>query len=115
MELLEIESRVAAGAAWLDERVPGWTDRVALSYLNINSPFSCVLGQVYETEGRAAGVNGFYYVQRELMRNDNEMAIALGFNASKGEYEDRAAEMPVLTEAWCRLILAKRAELALAA
>lgn len=41
-----VEARVAAGAQWLDEQLPGWADKVDLEQLNMSSPFWCVLGQL---------------------------------------------------------------------
>lgn len=114
MELYEVEPRVAAGAAWMDKKFPGWESKVNLLQLNIAIPFSCVLGQVFE--GHAPlHTNGYYWALLNLMDGDGSLAIDLGFNALPGEYEDRMDEMPVLTEAWCRLIAARQAELALAA
>lgn len=114
MNMQAIEERVQAGAAWLDANVEeGWVNRIALPYLNINSPFCCVLGQLFEDQKE--WVNGYYFALMNLLGGDQEEAMALGFNASYGEYQDRVAEMPVLTEAWRRYITAKREELALAA
>jgi hypothetical protein len=113
MELYEVESRVAAGAAWMDEKAPGWEDQVNILTLDIGIPFVCVLGQVF---GRQAPLhtNGYYWALLNLMEGNSRLSIKLGFNALEAEYEERMAEMPVLTEAWRRLIV-KRAELALAA
>lgn len=114
MKMQEIDERVQAGAAWLDANAPeGWVNSIALPYLDINSPSRCVLGQLFED--RKEWVNGYYFALMNMMAGDQEMAMDLGFNALRGEYEERVAEMPVLTEAWRRYITAKREELALAA
>lgn len=42
-----IEQRVADGAAWLDEKYPGWFDKIDLAILDLGSCTQCVLGQVY--------------------------------------------------------------------
>lgn len=41
------EVRVARGAAWLDEKYPGWYSKIDLSVLDISDCYQCVLGQVY--------------------------------------------------------------------
>jgi hypothetical protein len=41
-----LTKRVASGAAWLDTHRPGWRAEVSVETLDMNSPFSCVLGQV---------------------------------------------------------------------
>lgn len=115
MELYEVEPRVAAGAAWMDKKLPGWEGQVNLLLLDIGIPFMCVLGQVYRCQGQGALTNGYYWAINNLMDGDGSLAIDLGFNALPGDYEDRLDEMPVLTEAWRRLIAARQAELALAA
>lgn len=39
--------RVAAGIKLLDEKVPGWRDKVIISELNMSSSVYCILGQVF--------------------------------------------------------------------
>lgn len=114
MEVYEAEPRVAAGAAWMDEKFPGWESKVNLLRLDIGIPFMCVLGQVFR-EHAPLHSNGYYWALNNLMDGDGSLSIDLGFNATAREYEERVAEMPVLTEAWRRLIAARQAELALAA
>lgn len=41
------ESRVRRGAALLDERLPGWADRIDLDRLNMRHCGRCVLGQLH--------------------------------------------------------------------
>lgn len=43
----EIAVRVARGAAWLDEKYPGWWAKIDLSTLDLSRCTQCVLGQVY--------------------------------------------------------------------
>lgn len=45
--MISVAERVAHGAAWLDERYPGWVDAIDLGKLNVASCHACVLGQVY--------------------------------------------------------------------
>lgn len=44
---LTVEERVRNGAAFLDERVPGWRERVDPDELAIQQCDYCVLGQVF--------------------------------------------------------------------
>lgn len=109
MNVYDAEARVAAGAAWMDANGPeGWLDKIALPYLNINSPHSCVLGQVYDTKA-TMWEPGYSYAVKNLLRSDYDAAMRLGFNGTTEH------EMVVLTETWRRYITAKREELALAA
>jgi hypothetical protein len=41
-----IAERVARGAALLDEREPGWWQRIDLGALDMDEPCECVLGQL---------------------------------------------------------------------
>lgn len=43
---MSIEERVARGAAWLDETLPGWERRIDLAQLNLANACRCVLGQI---------------------------------------------------------------------
>ncbi len=42
-----IDERVLAGAALLDEAVPGWANRINLAWFDLSNGDRCVLGQVY--------------------------------------------------------------------
>ena len=42
-----IQERVAAGAALLDKKVPGWREQVNLGTLKMNHCGRCVLGQIF--------------------------------------------------------------------
>lgn len=46
-----IAERVAAGAALLDERQPGWWQRINLDSLDLGSCVGCILGQLYARAG----------------------------------------------------------------
>ena len=58
MDQNEINDAVARGAALLDEKAPGWIDKIDLSTLNIASDRLCILGQVYEDYEDFAGASG---------------------------------------------------------
>lgn len=42
-----VTEKVALGAAFLDEKLPGWVNRVALDLLNMAGSSRCVLGQLH--------------------------------------------------------------------
>lgn len=42
----EFAANARRGAAWLDEHVPGWANKIDQTTLNLNSSDSCVLGQL---------------------------------------------------------------------
>lgn len=56
-----IAERVAAGAAWLDENVPDWVERIDLARLDVSDCVDCVLGQLF---------GGFSGAPRELIGFD---------------------------------------------
>lgn len=43
-----IPGSAARGAAFLDEHVPGWADRIDLAALDLDSCTKCVLGQLFD-------------------------------------------------------------------
>jgi hypothetical protein len=44
------EQKIAQGVAYLDEKVPGWWDKVDLDTLELDSCVKCVLGQLQGNE-----------------------------------------------------------------
>lgn len=52
----EADERVRAGMALLDERVPGWRDRVNRRRLDLSSMRKCPLGQIYGSFATALDV-----------------------------------------------------------
>lgn len=42
-----LEPRVDKGIAFLDEKVPGWRDKINRETLEVYSPCSCIIGQLY--------------------------------------------------------------------
>lgn len=89
---------VERGAALLDERLPGWEDKIDLERLDLASTCNCVLGQLHRKRGRPGHRN--YYAGL------NELGITTpsryGFSVwSGGRFES-------LTEAWRRLITRRR-------
>ena len=87
-----IAERVAAGAAFLDERKPGWWKRINLDTLDIYSCTACVIGQLgMADEGHE---NPF----------DPDLGFDKALDAAPGMAGYRA-----LNRAWRRVIEARRA------
>jgi hypothetical protein len=91
-----IEARVRRGAALLDERVPGWMERINLERLRLEDCRACVLGQLYG--GFGAGLRAL-----DLHWPDPE---TLGF-CKAGRPTD--SNYLRLTAAWRALISERRA------
>jgi hypothetical protein len=85
-----IAERVAAGAALLDERVPGWHDAIDVDRLDIDSPTQCVLGQLY----------GDYLAGEDAL---SELADSWSSAVSYG-FVERDVDGDELTDAWRALI-----------
>lgn len=103
--LVCLETRVMAGVAWLDENGPAeWWDRVDLFTLNIDSPFDCVLGQVFAADADTVGYStGYIYAVRTFP----EMLDAgprFGFIGLSHIADEE------LTKVWLRVIHARREE-----
>lgn len=62
-DLDQARQAVAKGAALLDERNPGWRERINLGTLEIGSVYDCVLGQLY---GEMDGYDGYDVGKRLL-------------------------------------------------
>lgn len=113
-----VAERVAAGAAFLDEREPGWWQKVDLERISMDSACNCVLGQLstdrlsrpeqFGDWGQicsAFGLTEGYLGQSSGRLSDTE----LGFNASsKPGSEDQLSEYVALGAEWTRVILARR-------
>lgn len=46
-EIAKIPARVSRGIKWLDKNEDKWWDKISLVDLNMESGFSCILGQLY--------------------------------------------------------------------
>ncbi|TDB90878.1 hypothetical protein E1264_03365 [Actinomadura sp. KC216] len=92
--MLDIEVRVKDGAAFLDEKRPGWADEIDLETLDVADGDYCVLAQLYDD------YNTGYYV---LGLDDVWDRRDLGFSAIGYD------EYPALTDAWHALITERRA------
>lgn len=63
---MSLQERAARGAAWLDQEMPGWANRIDTETLWLGSCTQCVLGQLYghidkcpHTEEQWEDDNGF--------------------------------------------------------
>jgi hypothetical protein len=66
---VELEERVQRGAQLLDEKYPGWADRIDLRSFSISSPWLCILGQLFG--GYLEGVYSLNIVQQEALYGFN--------------------------------------------
>lgn len=113
----ELDARVAKGAALLDEKDPGWLDVIDIDRLDVHSTVDCVAGQLFSagTDPDGAFCNTMY----RLGLDTADGATAYGFQLRVWEVHWRAEELGInatgaqiyapLTDAWKRLITARRA------
>jgi hypothetical protein len=104
MTMETMTERVVRGAALLDERMPGWEAKIDLDRLDLDSVWECVLGQLY---GQDPNWNG--YDRGKLVLGGMDIATAADHGFSQGETGTTYGEYRELTNAWCDLILSRRA------
>ena len=97
-DMVSIRNRVAKGAAFFDERDPGWFDCINPEWLNVADAISCPVGQIYQ------GSWDFTWTI-ELMLGITDPALSaraaeLGLCAQGND--DR--EYPALTRAWAAIV-----------
>lgn len=84
------ETLAPKGAALLDEKMPGWADKIDLDELQLNDQCNCVLGQVYGgyDDGTAELFGYIFDDAREGDVPDWGTARAYGFDAGfmNGEF-----------------------------
>jgi len=112
-----VQARVARGAALLDEKLPGWDQRIDLDRLNLGDCFTCILGQLFTDQGWAElEVTPYVLGASELLElHPDEVSIL--FSRKPGQYAftgapedlDKDEAFTALTEEWCTLIRARRA------
>lgn len=116
MTAATITERVAAGAAFLDEREPGWLYRIDLARLDLHAPCKCVLGQLATDKhfdlgtwswSEICSVFGISVFDPAAAQSDYD----LGFNAAwpLGDEVTSLADYAALTAEWRRYIEARRA------
>ena len=92
----ELRARVVAGAALLDESVPGWESKIDTSTLRLQSHTNCVLGQIFGDYTTGLTTLGLWdgVVREGLSEALAPVVDGLGFHAAHlGLYDD-------LTCAW---------------
>lgn len=105
------EAQIAKGVALLDEKVPGWLDRIDLAALRLDSCSRCVLGQLSGlTDSSAADAMAFQLWPElestsEFFRCVSPVATEHGFNAPNDD-----DEYDYLTDEWKATIVRLRAE-----
>jgi hypothetical protein len=100
----DFESRIDKGVAYLNRTNPKWYENIELNNLDLKSPFSCVLGQVFDDFWEKVNREG-YIAQKGKMSVDlaTERAFVLP-TAKDGEYE-------LLTRLWWLRIISLRSNL----
>lgn len=96
-EEVTVEERVANGMAFLDERVPGWRERIDFFCLDLGTTCRCVVGQIY----------GHYDDGSDMLGISLGQGERLGFVGKGSEEGERAKEYPALTAAWKSALAAK--------
>lgn len=94
LDPLSPDATAARGAAWLDERVPGWAERINPDWFTIASCTKCVLGQLF-------GHYGIGLVKLDLMKDSDWLGFSI--NEACGP-----AYCGQLDEAWRREISGRR-------
>ncbi|WP_181785668.1 hypothetical protein [Streptomyces phytophilus] len=108
----DYRERVERGAVFLDEKVPGWVDRIDLDTLDVAADSLCVAAQA---------VGSAYYIAQTKLGQSDEDAQERGFVLPEHEHDERADELIAadeddevetiyapLTQAWRRLIERRR-------
>jgi hypothetical protein len=109
-----VEERVARGAAWLDEREPGWwlPGRFNLSEFNIVQPCHCVMGITFRRAIQGAPWQSGYHYGRSLLDQDDDgysgsaydVAVELGFDALGFVGGTTSRDFELLQLEWNRVI-----------
>lgn len=101
MSTTKIPANVERGAAFLDERVPGWEEKLNLRTLNVSSTRGCVLGQLHR---KNRGDYAAYARGLETLGLSDREAARLGFDIWGMQTFYR------LTSGWKAMVLKRRAE-----
>lgn len=99
----EFKDHVSAGVTLLEEKFPGWENRIDLEMLSMNSFQDCILGQLYSG----------YYSGTYLLDLTDEEAARYGFYPGDSWYDSRGKDengtSAEITDYWKSVILQKRA------
>jgi hypothetical protein len=114
IDLERIRKHVARGAAFLDEKRPGWADRIDLDSLSLEDCTMCVLGQEYEDDpaydssefGNPFEAGAWQLFGEAFNFDDNApVLIEHGFSEKGGNL----AAWEALTNEWLRVLRERRA------
>lgn len=108
--------RVARGVALLDERRPGWWEKIDVAAFNINHPCRCVIGFVEGDYCRRDNI--------DTVLGDDSVAAALGFDTFAGKdlpefllihghaefRRIQAEDAAALQAEWLRVLAERKAE-----
>lgn len=96
----DVATRVAKGAALLDERKPGWVGLIDLSTFDLSCTDRCILGQLYRNDGPD---DGFWNGLKILGLEDENLDG--GADEGFDNYFDREIDLlPALQKEWVRVI-----------
>jgi len=103
-----VAARVGRGMALLDERVPGWVDRIDVDRLDVSHPGDCPLGQLFGSYERAWRV---LFPEEQVidgvMEMPDDFPADAGFDAYAGPQEWQ--DVLELNDEWAARIIARRA------
>jgi hypothetical protein len=111
MTEIDYEARVQRGIALLDEKMPGWEDRIDVSALNISSAMHCVTAQLSDVHSYVKGMEMLGL--QDSWESDGSYTQH-GFSAENSfadglpEGYDQAEAFQILTEIWMREIAARQ-------
>lgn len=97
----EIDPRVLRGVALLDEKHPGWAQRINLDRFELRAIDNCVLGQLYERD-YFKGVSQVLGNASEVVQED------FGFNVGYDGDDAEVERVFDLLEADWRVVIAER-------
>ena len=99
-----IAARVARGAALLDEKQPGWVERIDLGALWMRDTCGCVLGQLYEDPADPMRDDGYWLGLRALEIPARPVSAPERFGFAVEDPQDYGA----LDAAWRTLVESRR-------
>lgn len=115
MSIENARPRAARGAALMDEKRPGWRDRVDADRLQMCEPCGCIVGQDFRDEWRNADETGedaqdpYLYGLAHLGLKDrfgDAMEIDHGFLADPWAERGGVVTYDDLNEAWVEILAA---------
>lgn len=93
---MTVQDRVAAGAAFLDEKRPGWFNEIDNATLDIASAKECVCGQLFGSYSTGIGTLGasthsvdYGFVVTDTTREELNIAWCEAITARKTKIEER--------------------------